>query len=212
VDISGLSAIGRESPGELKLALATAATVTLVGVGQGILLAVALSLLRHVSHSYRPHTAVLTLDSVGRWLPVAAQPGTQSEPGFIVYRFGADLFYANERRFCDQVRALVAQAPTPVRCLVVEAGAITDLDYSAARALRDLCEELKGRGVDLIFGRVSPGLRADMKRHGILDVVGNARALPTLHEAIDLAQAESSLALAHTLDPNGEIPTSAPNR
>ncbi len=212
VDLSGLRSIGRESPGELKLALVTAATVTLVGVGQGIGLAVVLSLLRHVRHSYRPHTAVLAPDAAGRWLPVPAQPGTQSEPGLVVYRFGADLFYANERRFSDEVRALVAQAPTPVRCLVVEAGAITDLDFSAARTLRDLCEELKSRGVDLIFGRVSPSLHADMERHGILDLVGEARALPTLHEAIDLAQAEYSRAPARAPDPNGESPTAAPNR
>jgi MFS superfamily sulfate permease-like transporter len=125
-----------------------------------------------------------------------------------VYRFGADLFYANERRFGDEVRALVDRAPTPVRCLVVEAGAITDLDFSAARSLRELCEELKARGVELIFGRVSPSLSADMQRHGILDLVGPTRALPTLHEAIELAQAVSSRASAKGPEPRDE--TAAP--
>lgn len=187
VDIGGLRAMGRESPGELKLALATAATVTLIGVGQGILLAVVLSLLRHVRHSYHPPTAILRPDARGRWLPVAARAGTESAPGLLVYHFGADLFYANERRFGDEVRRLVAGAPSPVRHLVIEAGAITDLDFSAARALRDLAEELQGRGITLIFGRVSPDLRADMQRHGILALIGEGRALATLREAIGLA-------------------------
>ena len=111
----------------------------------------------------------------------------ESRPGLVVYRFGADLFYANERRFGDEVRLLVAQAPHPVRHLVIEAGAITDLDYSAARALRDLGEELAGRGVTLVFGRVSPDLRADMQRHRILAAVGGERVFATLREAIACA-------------------------
>lgn len=187
IDLRGLRAIYRESPGELRLALVTAATVALVGIEQGILLAMVLSLLRHVRHSYRPHTALLVPDAAGRWLPTPARPGLQSAPGLLVYRFGADLFYANARRFADEVRALVAQAPAPVRWLVVDAGAITDLDYSAARDLRDLCGELQGSGVALAFGRVGPELHADLERHGILAALGAGHVFPTLRQAIALA-------------------------
>ena len=50
-----------------------------------------------------------------------AAPGLQTDPGLIVYRFGADLFYANADRFADEVRALVDRAPAPVRWFVVDA-------------------------------------------------------------------------------------------
>jgi len=188
IDMAGLRAIGRESPGEFWLAVTTAATVTLVGVEQGILLAVTLSLLRHVRHSYRPHTSVLAPDAAGRWLPTPAQPGAQSEPGLMVYRFGADLFYANASRFSGEARSLIEHAPTPVRWFVVDAGAITDIDYSAARDLRDLFEELRGRDLALVFGRVGPDLRADMDRHSILTLIREDRIFATLHEAIALAR------------------------
>jgi high affinity sulfate transporter 1 len=188
IDMAGLRAIGRESPGEFWLAVTTAATVTLVGVEQGILLAVTLSLLRHVRHSYRPHTSVLAPDAAGRWLPTPAQPGAQSEPGLMVYRFGADLFYANASRFSGEARSLIEHAPTPVRWFVVDAGAITDIDYSAARDLRDLFEELRGRDLAVVFGRVGPDLRADMDRHGILTLIREDRIFATLHEAIALAR------------------------
>jgi MFS superfamily sulfate permease-like transporter len=128
----------------------------LIGVEQGILLAIALSLLRHVRHSYRPHTMLLAPDTAGRWVPKDVLPGMQTEPGLIVYRFGADLFYANEVRFVDEVERLVEQAPAPVRHLVVDASAITAIDYSAARAVRDLMKTLTARGVTVVFGRVSP--------------------------------------------------------
>jgi high affinity sulfate transporter 1 len=189
VDIAGLRDIARESPGEFALAVITAAAVILVGLAQGILLAVALSLLRHVRHSYRPHTAVLRPDATGQWVPAAATPGTVTEPGVVVYRFGADLFYANESRFVGEVRALIRHAPQPVHFLVVDAAAITDLDYSAARSLRELYDELARGGVEVIFGRVAPGLRADMDRHRITPAIGAARLAPTLHEALAIVRA-----------------------
>ena len=95
IDISGLRAIRRESPGEFYLAVITAAAVVVIGVEQGILLAIALSLFRHVRHSYSPHTMMLAPNPAGQWVPMPATPGKETEPGLIVYRFGSDLFYAN---------------------------------------------------------------------------------------------------------------------
>jgi SulP family sulfate permease len=108
--------------------------VVTIGVEEGILLAIVLSLLRHVRHSYRPHTMVLAPNATGRWTLVPVTPGAQTEPGLIIYRFGADLFYANDHRFTDEVRSLVEHAPTPVRWFIVDADAIADIDYSARSA------------------------------------------------------------------------------
>jgi sulfate permease, SulP family len=188
VDLSGLRDIRRESPGEYYLAIVTAAAVSAIGVEQGILAAMALSLFRHVRHSYRPHTMMLAPDATGRWIPVPAMPGKVTEPGLIVYRFGAGLFYANETRFAEEVRALVTHAPAPVRWFVVDAGAITDIDYSAAHSLRDLVDELVRQKVGVIFGRVTPYLRSDMRRHGITAAIGETRIFATLHEAIAAAR------------------------
>jgi sulfate permease, SulP family len=184
VDLRSLRDIRRESPGEFALAAATAAVVALVSLEQGILLAIVLSLLRHVRHSYRPHTGVLVPDTADGWAPVPVAPGAESGPGLMVYWFGADLFYANDTRFVDEVRQLVDHAPTPVRWFVVSAAAITGIDYSAARSVRDLCEDLARREIVMIFARVSPDLRADMDRHGITAVLGASNVFRTLHEAI----------------------------
>jgi sulfate permease, SulP family len=187
IDLRRLRGIRRESPGEYYLAIATAATVVAFGVEEGILLAIALSLFRHVRHSYRPHTMILAPDATGRWIPIPAAPGRMTEPGIIVYRFGADLFYANQNRFADEVRALVAHAPTPIHCFIVDAGAITDIDYSAAQSLLELLEDLERQKVSMVFGRVNYYLRSDMDRHGITAVIGEGHIFPTLHEAIAAA-------------------------
>jgi sulfate permease, SulP family len=192
IDVSGLRAIRRESRGEFLLALFTAAAVPAIGVEQGILLAIAASLVRHVQHSYRPHTMVLVPPATDRWEPAA--PGLETYPGLIVYRFGADLFYANADRFADEVRALIDGAPAPVKWFVVDCSAIFDIDYTAARTVRGLLDELAPRKVGVVLARVNAYLHADLARHGVSPAIGEARIFDTLHEAIAAVSPGGSLA------------------
>jgi SulP family sulfate permease len=183
VDVRGLRDIRRESPGEFGLALITAAVVVVIGVEQGILLAIVLSLLRHVRHSYRPHTAVL-VEEAGQWRSIPAAAGAVSGPGLIIFQFGADLFYANAGRFAGDVRDLVEGASTPVHWLVVDSGAIIAIDYTAARVLRELQQDLIRRGITLLFVHTESSLRADFQRHRLTDVIGADHIFDTLREAL----------------------------
>jgi MFS superfamily sulfate permease-like transporter len=131
---------------------------------------------------------VLVAGATDQWTLTPARPGVQTAPGLIIYRFGADLFYANDNRFVDEVRNLVERAPNPVRWFIVDAGAITDMDYSAAQSIRDLLNELSRQRVGMIFARVSPYLRSDMDRHGITAAIGEPRIFTTLHEAVNAVQ------------------------
>ena len=184
IDLRALADMRRESPGEFRLALLTAAAVVGVGVELGVLLAMGLSLLRHVRHSYEPHTGVLVRDAGGEWQLLPCSAARLAEPGVLIYRFGADLFYANERRFADELRSVVKRIGPELRALVVDASAMADLDYSAARTLRELIGELQAHQVGLVFGRVSPALHADMQRHGIGEALGAQHLHASLHEAL----------------------------
>ena len=183
IDLGGLGDIRRESPGEYALAVFTAAVVVLVGVEQGILLAMVLSLLRIVRHSYRPHTGVLVVSQHDAWQLVPAVPGAVTEPGLVIYSFGAALFYANASLFAKEIRALLGPVPSPVRWLIVDAEAITNVDYTAARMVKQLDKELVRRGIVLGLARVSPSLRADLDRHLLTQVIGPAQSFDRLHDA-----------------------------
>ena len=185
VDVRGLRAIRRESPGEFRLAVTAAAIVVAVGVEQGILLAMILSLLRIVSHSYQPHTAVL-VNEEKEWRLRPAVPGTMTEPGLVLYRFGAPLFYANASRFSGEIRGLVEGAESPVRWLLVDAGPITHIDYTAARGVRQLKQFLDRRGVRFAIAHVGSDLRADLDRHHLTESIGAERLFDTFHEALDV--------------------------
>ncbi len=187
IDWKRLKAIRQSSRDEYILALVTAASVVLLGVEQGILLAITLSLLQHVRHSYQPRTMVLSPGLDGLWQPVMGASHVEMKPGLIVYRYGADLYYANDQFFVSEVQSLIRQAPDRVRVFVVDAAAITDMDYSASCAVRDLCEQLKETHVELIFARVNPYLNDDLSRQGVAECIGADRIFPTLHQALAVA-------------------------
>jgi SulP family sulfate permease len=175
--------IRRESPGEFALASGTAATVVVVGVEEGIMLAMTFSLLRIVHHSYRPHTAVMIRDDRGEWRGAPVTAGARTEPGVVVYRFGAPLFYANANRFAEEVCGLAGTDPKP-KWFIVDAGPITRLDYTAARYVSNLQSDLAGKGVRLAFAHVGADLRADLDRHNLTETIGRENLFDTLHEAM----------------------------
>jgi MFS superfamily sulfate permease-like transporter len=198
VDLRGLVAIRQESPGEFSVALTTAVVVVLAGVEPGIVLAMILSLLRIVRHSYRPHTGVVIPESTshGQTLRmVPAAPGVFTRPGFVLYRFGAALFYANAPRFAEEILTLIGQpqgsASSPIRWLIVDAEAITNIDYSASRVIAQLNEQLAEAGVTLGFARMPSSAEDDFRRHHLADIIPSSMMFATLHESVQAFEAST---------------------
>jgi sulfate permease, SulP family len=184
IDLRGLAAIRRESPGEFALAATTALMVVFVGVEQGIVLAMTLSLFRVVHHSYRPNTAVLFEGQNGVWLSKPVVPGATTEPGLVVYRFSAPLFYANANHFSEEVRLLASTAGEPLDWVLVDAGAITDLDFTAARVVGEVIRDLAREGTGMAFAHVRAKLRPDFDRHHLTETIEPGRIFDALHEAV----------------------------
>ena len=140
VDYLGMTSIYRVRPGEFVVALITAATVVIVGVEQGIILAIILSLILVLMHVYKPHDRVIAIAPDGtRTLGPVDEP-VQAAPGLVIYAFGAELFYANATRFTEEVMGIVEGADPPLRWFVLDAAAMGDLDYSGADTLRQVAQ------------------------------------------------------------------------
>ena len=180
INLRTLWSIRKESPGEYAVAIMTAAVVVIWGVEQGIVLAMIASLLRIVSHSYHPNSGVMVLNDMKTWDVAPSVPGTMTQPGLVIYRFGAPLFYANANRFAEEIKDL---ATSEVKWVAVDAEAITHVDYSAARVVRKVHDELAARSVVMAFARVRWQLQEDMDRHHLTEVIGKERIYRRLHDA-----------------------------
>jgi sulfate permease, SulP family len=184
IDLGELRNILAESPQEYALAVMTAVVVVLVGVEEGIVLAMVVSLMRVVRHDYHPHSGVLQANPDGSWRLTPVAPHVVTEPGLVLYRFGAELFYANAGRFLEEVSQVVQPMPSAVKWVVVDAEAMTHLDYTAARIVQGLKKSLDQAGVELAFARVPWDLRSDFDRHHVTEVIGSGRLFNRLHDAI----------------------------
>ena len=184
VDMRGLTAIYRTHREEFYLAIVTAATVVFVGVKEGIIVAVMLSLILHVRHSYRPHSAIIVPDGQRFWQPLPVRPGTVSAPGLIIYRFSRDLFYANATFFSEEIESLAKCAAPPIKCLILEARAITGIDYSASLTIRDVVAELVSLDVIFAISGLAPEVKQQFDRDGLTDLIGADRFFNHLEEAL----------------------------
>jgi len=155
----------------------------------GNLLALVLSLLQHVRHSYHPHTAVVLHDAHDHWRLEAVEPGRMIEPGLVMFWFGSDLFYANASLFTEKVRRLVDESPSPVRWLVVDASAITDIDYSAGRAVLELQQERAKAGVVLGLARINRQAHGNFDRLGLAAAIGENHIFASRRQCIEAYQA-----------------------
>jgi high affinity sulfate transporter 1 len=185
IDIRGMQDIARLRPGEFAVALATAATVVIVGVEQGIILAIVLSIVVHLSHSYRPYDTLLRLSEDGHIHSTPPSQGTQLAPGLVVYRFGASLYYANATRFTAEIMEIVESADPTLRWFAVAASAIGDIDYSGADSLRSVHGELADRGITLVLLDVDPQVRTQLDRYGLTEKIGAANIFETVGAAAE---------------------------
>jgi high affinity sulfate transporter 1 len=182
VQIANMREIWRLSRDEFWVAAITAAVVVAVGVEQGIILAIVLSVVLHVRRHYTPNDRVVTWDADGNVVFRLPEPGTVSEPGLIIYRFGVGLFYANAERFAEEIDGLV-DVPAPPRWLVLQADAIDDVDFTGGKTLLELVDQLQSRGIVFAVAGARPHVRKELDRFGITDRIGPSRYFDTLHAA-----------------------------
>jgi SulP family sulfate permease len=177
--VRGMREIMRLRMDEFVVAVITAVVVVVVGVEQGIILAIILSLLLHVKRHYAPADSVLAWDGHGNVRAVSPAAGVVSEPGLVVYRFGAGIFYANAQHLTEELMEL-AGGDSPPRWIVIDAAGIDDVDFTGGKTIAELAEQLRQRGVTIAFADVRGAVRREIKRYGatvaFFDSVAEARA------------------------------------
>lgn len=186
LDIAATRVLARLDRRSLWLSLAVSAGVLVFGVLPGVLLGIALSVVRVTIEMARPGDALLRRRPNDKHFHDLDpdEPG-ETPPGVIVYRLYAPLVFANARHVADRVRGLVERGDPPVRCLVLDMQAVTHVDVTAAEVLVALHDELQEAGVDVRFARVNRPLREQLARWLADYEIAHERFFPSAHAAVD---------------------------
>ncbi len=149
---------------------ATCFLVTLfVGAIPGILVAFVLALVNLAKRAANPAIDVLAFEGDPKESLLDDAPaGTTTAPGVIVVRLAAPLFFANGAVFASAVKRAVGAAREPVRHVVIDMEAVTDVDVTGAEAFEGLEEWLRDQDVELAFSRVRATAKARLEELGLL--------------------------------------------
>ncbi|HKV20867.1 MAG TPA: sulfate permease [Mycobacterium sp.] len=186
VDVAEFKRLARFRRSELILAVATTVAVLVFGVLNGVLVAIVLSILDLLRRVARPHDAVLGfVPGLAGMHDLDDYPTAHTEPGLLVYRYDAPLFFANAENFRQRALKAVDENPDPVRWFVLNAEANVEVDLTALDVLDRLRAELESRGIEFAMARVKQELRDAMAAAGLIDKIGEDRIFMTLPTAVE---------------------------
>ena len=141
-----------------------------IGAIPGIIVAFVLALINLAQRAANPAIDVLAADDDPKQSLLADAPaGTTTAPGVVVVRLAAPLFFANGAVFAAAVKRAVTSAGEPVRHVVIDLEAVTDIDVTGAEAFETLEAWLREQQVELSFSRVRPETRQRLEALGLLD-------------------------------------------
>jgi len=170
---------------EFALATVTLLAVALIGIEQGIALAMILSLVDRTRRAARPRDAVLGREpGTDHWLPTDIGRPTEPVPGILVYLVYAPLWYGNADYLRLRISDLIDRSPVPVRALILDADAISDIDYTGLQALRGLVLELEQRHVSVSIARASHLVHHDLRNGALLEQLGPDHLFTSVEDAV----------------------------
>jgi MFS superfamily sulfate permease-like transporter len=185
-DVPGMLGLYRQRRMEFVLSAISFFGVAFVGVIEGIVITILLALLVLVWNAWHPHYATLVrVDGRKGFHDVQRHPEGRSVPGLEIFRWDAQLFFANAEIFRYRVLQVVHNSPTRPKWLIVAADAITDIDITAADSLQSLHHELQQLGVELHFAGLKGPVKDRLTHYGLMTLIGEDRFSPTVGSAVN---------------------------
>jgi MFS superfamily sulfate permease-like transporter len=185
-DVAELRRLYRVRKTDFALAVACLLGGAFLGVLEGILVAVVLSVAYIFKRAWAPYSAVLGRDSdVPGWHDIRRYPDAEQVPGLLIVRWSAPLFFANANQFRDRIRELVKTSAPPPRWVLVAAEPITDIDTTAGAMLADLDLELNAAGIHLGFAELQSEVRDTIVRYGLLQTIDAGHLFGSVKEGVE---------------------------
>jgi sulfate permease, SulP family len=184
--VGDLRAILRFDRFEFALALVTLLAVALVGVEQGIGVAVGLAILDQTRVSTQAHLHVLgRIPGTTSWAPLGSPDRPVPQDGVLVLLFATPLWYANANHFRAEVQRALDAVKSPLHAVVLDAFGMTDIDYTGQNELRRLLDEFDRRGIRFAIARAGETVHDNLARAALLARIGEDH----LYESADAAVA-----------------------
>jgi SulP family sulfate permease len=168
------------------LALVAMFGVLTTDVLTGLLIAVFLSLLIILYRASQPYLAVLgqVPGQAETYGDVARHPENERVPGLLIARLDAPLYFLNANVARGQILEMVRVGQPPPKAVLFDLGASADLDVASMDMLRNLVDELKELGSDVMLAQVRGSVRDRLRKSGIMAEIGENRIYRSVAAAV----------------------------
>jgi high affinity sulfate transporter 1 len=185
IDLAELRHLWRASRLDFAAAAVALAGVLLMGVLDGVLIAVLASVLMLLARSSRPHVAFLgRIPGTSRFSDLARHPDNEPIPGVLAFRVQSSLLYFNVDHILETVRARAREQPD-LRLAVCDLSNVPYVDVAGARMLRRLHEELTATNRQLKIVEAHGPVREVLRAEGLEELVGEISRHATLAELVE---------------------------
>ncbi len=160
----------RQSRSECFIGLVCFVGVLAIGPINGLFLAFVLALVNMARKAAKPDIDILaqSVDPTEVQLDDTAN-ATETEPGLIIMRMAAPIFFANGSVLTERIMDAVENAPHPVREFVLDMRAVSSIDVTGLDALAEAQAWLAEHGINFSYSRLLPDVREWLDRLGFLE-------------------------------------------
>ncbi|MGE6786576.1 SulP family inorganic anion transporter [Ensifer adhaerens] len=191
IDIDGLRRIWSVNRIEFVFALIALWGPIGLGVLNGVVIAIAATLVYLILQTMYPHDAILgRIPGRDGFYKLHRMPEARPVPGFGACMIQDSLLFYNADYVRERLEAIAQSLPHPARWLVIDASAIPQIDSTAADMLGDLQGDLKGRGIALGLAELHTDARALLERSGVVEKIGPGMIFEGIEDALDAYEAK----------------------
>jgi sulfate permease, SulP family len=190
IDTLGFLVLWRLSRIEFLFAIIGILGVLSFGVLRGVILAVLATLTHLVWITSQPRDALLgRIPGREGLYKLHRHPNAAPIPGLTIYFPEGSLVFFNAEYVKHRLLGSVSRSPSPPQWLLLDAGAIGQLDTTAVDALEDARANLAARGICLAIAELHGPARRMVRRSGLADRLGPGMIFHSAEEAADIFEA-----------------------
>lgn len=157
-----------------------------IGIKEGIIAGVVLSLVMLIYRTTKPHFAVLgNVPNTHFYRNIERFPDIIIDDDVLIIRFDAQLYFANVNYFKDKLYESIRHKGPDLKLLILDGESINNVDSTAIYTLHDILEDLNKRNIDVYFTGIKGPVRDRLIRSGFMLKANDSHFFMSVQEAVD---------------------------
>ncbi len=157
-----------------------------IGIEEGVLAGVILSVLMVLYRSADPHFVILgNLPDSPYYKNVNRYKKAITEKEILIIRFDAQLYFGNVATFKESIKKAVQDKGNDLKLLIIDASSMNDMDSSGLHALSEIFDYLNNKNIKLYLCDVIGPVRDILKKAYLMEKLGKECFFEYVHNAVE---------------------------